>query len=84
MFQIEDVSREFATDIAQSFKAIGALESALSCFSLHEDVQAMYKGFCADGFLGSIIVMGALFKLGFFLFILLIVVSRSWHIFVRL
>uniref|UniRef100_A0A915EEW1 Protein tweety homolog n=1 Tax=Ditylenchus dipsaci TaxID=166011 RepID=A0A915EEW1_9BILA len=82
--EVELISREISSDISNSFKSIGALEATLSCYNIHDDVIAMYEGFCTNGFLGTVIVTSALFMLGLFLFILLLLVSRSWHIFVRL
>lgn len=80
--QVDEVSREISADISQAFVATGALQSTLSCYRIHDDVATTYSEFCNGGFVGSVIVAAALFLLGTFLFFLLLLVSKSWHIFV--
>ncbi|TMS36946.1 hypothetical protein L596_003994 [Steinernema carpocapsae] len=70
-------------DISQSLKAVGGLEATVACYAYHDDVQAMYKGICFTGVIGTLIITASLLLLGILFFILLLIVSRSWYLFSR-
>lgn len=80
---IENTTLALSNDLASSFKSIGALESILSCYNMHQNVQSIRTSFCRNGFAGVLIVDAALLLLCITLFVLLILVSKSWHIFAR-
>lgn len=68
-------------DVSRSFKSAGALDNQVACFRFHNDVNGMKRGFCEAGMFGSAIMVASLFSLGFFMFILLLIVSKSWYLF---
>uniref|UniRef100_A0AC34Q576 Protein tweety homolog n=1 Tax=Panagrolaimus sp. JU765 TaxID=591449 RepID=A0AC34Q576_9BILA len=82
--EITAATQNIANDVSESFKKVGAIESALSCYSMHDDVNDIYNGICHDAVIGSLIMFASTFLLGIFLFILLIVVSKTWYMFNRL
>lgn len=82
--EIQNVTRLIDGDVSQAFKNIGALESTLSCYAIREDVVNMHEGFCTAGILGAIILSLSLLLMGIVLFVLLVVVSKSWDLFIRL
>jgi peptidoglycan hydrolase CwlO-like protein len=79
--ELTDAMQTFEKDITQSFKAIGALESTLSCYSMQNDVNDAKNGICHDAVIGSFVMFLSTLLLGFFMFILLLVVSQTWYLF---
>uniref|UniRef100_A0A914YR61 Protein tweety homolog n=1 Tax=Panagrolaimus superbus TaxID=310955 RepID=A0A914YR61_9BILA len=75
--ELTDAMQIFERDITQSFKAIGALESTLSCYSMQNDVKDAKNGICHDAVIGSFVMFLSTLSLGLFMFILLIVVSQT-------
>ncbi|KAL3117726.1 hypothetical protein niasHT_000902 [Heterodera trifolii] len=82
--EIESITAQIAAQIITTARLEGAVHSALQCSALHHDVLGMQHGFCRHGFFGSVLISFTLFVLGLSLFILLILVSKSWYIFTRL
>jgi len=82
--EVTEAVQKIADDVTDSYKKIGAIESSLSCYSLHDDVADIHRGICHDAVVGSVIMLFSIFFLGLFLFTLLIVVSRTWYMFNRL
>uniref|UniRef100_A0A915AF83 Protein tweety homolog n=1 Tax=Parascaris univalens TaxID=6257 RepID=A0A915AF83_PARUN len=74
----------FADDITRSLKFIGALETTIACYAYRNDVNVMENGICDGAMLGASILTFCLFFLGAFMFVLLLIVSKSWHLFTRL
>ncbi|VIO86038.1 Uncharacterized protein BM_BM4027 [Brugia malayi] len=70
--------------ITVALKSIGALETTVSCYTYHNDILTMERSFCIDGIIGSSIMLYCLILLEAFLFTLLLIVSKSWHLFARL
>ncbi|VDN56253.1 unnamed protein product [Dracunculus medinensis] len=83
-FQIEDVLNYLDDDISRSLRGFGAFSSTVACYTYHYDFEIMKQGFCVDGIIGASILTLSLFFLGFFMFTLLLIVSKSWHLFARL
>ncbi|VDK83619.1 unnamed protein product [Onchocerca ochengi] len=67
-----------------ALKNIGALETTVACYTYHNDMLIMERSFCVDGIIGSSILFYCLILLEMFLFALLLIVSKSWHLFARL
>ncbi|VDK86988.1 unnamed protein product [Litomosoides sigmodontis] len=67
-----------------ALKNIGALETTVACYAYHDDMLIMERSFCNDGIIGSSILLYCLILLETFLFTLLLIVSKSWHLFARL
>ncbi|VDD91003.1 unnamed protein product [Enterobius vermicularis] len=71
-------------DVTHSFKGVGALDTQVSCYSFHNDVDKIKQGFCEAGMFGSALLTISLLSLGFFMFLLLLIVSKSWYLFKKL
>ncbi|VDK18762.1 unnamed protein product, partial [Anisakis simplex] len=71
-------------DIKRSLRGIGALETTVACYAYHGDVNVMQNGVCNNAVIGAAILTFCLFLLGAFMFALLLIVSKSWHLFTRL
>ncbi|MCP9266236.1 Protein tweety-like [Dirofilaria immitis] len=67
-----------------ALKNIGALETTVACYTYHNDMLIMEQSFCVNGIIGSSILLHCLVLLETFLFTLLLIVSKSWHLFARL
>ncbi|VDM52246.1 unnamed protein product [Angiostrongylus costaricensis] len=80
---ISNSSAVIAGDTIRSLKGIGALESTLACYAFRQSVRAMSFSLCDQAIIGSSLLTLCLFFLGMFLFTLLLIVSRSWHLFTR-
>ncbi|CAK5010774.1 unnamed protein product [Meloidogyne enterolobii] len=72
------------SEIISSSKHLGALHFALQCGQLHKDVFTLRVGMCRHAFLGSVLISAGLFLLGLTLFVLLLLVAKSWYMFSRL
>uniref|UniRef100_A0A1I7VJ83 Protein tweety homolog n=1 Tax=Loa loa TaxID=7209 RepID=A0A1I7VJ83_LOALO len=70
--------------ITVALKSMGSLETTVSCYTYHKDMLIMERSFCVDGIIGSSILLYCLILLEAFLFTLLLIVSKSWHLFARL
>ena len=46
--EVTEAVQKIADDVTESYKKIGAIESSLSCYSLHDDVADVHKGICRD------------------------------------
>lgn len=46
--EVTEAVQKIANDVADSYKKIGAIESSLSCYSLHDDVADVHRGICHD------------------------------------
>ncbi|CAG9539370.1 unnamed protein product, partial [Cercopithifilaria johnstoni] len=71
-------------DMTLALKNIGALETTVGCYTYHNDMLIMERSFCIDGIIGSSILLYCLVLLEAFLFTLLLIVSKSWHLFAPL
>uniref|UniRef100_A0AC35U4V9 Protein tweety homolog n=1 Tax=Rhabditophanes sp. KR3021 TaxID=114890 RepID=A0AC35U4V9_9BILA len=80
---LEDRGKYINEDFSSFLQSAGALERALSCHTFSDDVHAMKTGFCQNAFLGSTIILAGLIFLSFDLWILLLVICKSWNIFSR-
>uniref|UniRef100_A0A0R3S5B5 Protein tweety homolog n=1 Tax=Elaeophora elaphi TaxID=1147741 RepID=A0A0R3S5B5_9BILA len=67
-----------------ALKNMGALETTVGCYTYNNDMSTMERSFCTDGIIGSSILLYCLVLLEAFLFALLLIVSKSWHLFARL
>ncbi|VDN26933.1 unnamed protein product [Gongylonema pulchrum] len=83
-FQLSEQVHLINNDLTHSLKTVGALETTLACYTYHNDVVVMERGFCQDGIIGASILLYCLILLEIFLFALLLIVSKSWHLFARL
>ncbi|OZC10412.1 hypothetical protein X798_02455 [Onchocerca flexuosa] len=82
-----ELSKEVKTindGMTVALKSIGALETTVECYTYHNDLLIMERSFCVDGIIGSSILLYCLILLEIFLFSLLLIVSKSWHLFARL
>ncbi|VDM36464.1 unnamed protein product [Toxocara canis] len=77
-------TRLVADDITRSLKGVGALETTIACYAYHSDVNMMANGLCNGAVIGASILTFCLLLLGAFMFALLLIVSKSWHLFTRL
>ncbi|CAJ0933773.1 unnamed protein product, partial [Mesorhabditis belari] len=82
--EVANVSSLITADNSKALMDLGALQSSLACYAYKIDVNAMHSGLCSQAMLGAGILLLSLFLLGVMMFILLIVVSRTWHLFTRL
>ncbi|CAJ0583199.1 unnamed protein product, partial [Mesorhabditis spiculigera] len=82
--EVANVSALISTDTSASLVGYGALQSSLACYQYKIDVNAMHKGVCDSAMIGAGLLLITLVLLGMMLFILLIVVSKTWHLFTRL
>lgn len=82
--EISNASALISIDSAQSLKTVGALASTLACYAYKDDVTMLHYGVCEKAVIGASVLTLCLFLLGAILFALLIIVSRSWHLFTRL
>uniref|UniRef100_A0A183C799 Protein tweety homolog n=2 Tax=Globodera pallida TaxID=36090 RepID=A0A183C799_GLOPA len=82
--EIESVTAQISKQIMTTARLDGAVHSALQCSALHQDVLGMQHGFCRHAFFGVALISFTLLLLGLSLFVLLILISKSWYIFTRL
>ncbi|CAI5456135.1 unnamed protein product [Caenorhabditis angaria] len=81
---VTNASSVVGNDITEMLKHSGAVSSSSSCYVFHDDVKNFYYGVCDQAVAGMSIYLMSVFVLGILLFILLIVVSKTWHLFSRL
>lgn len=81
---ITNSSSAVGDDITKLLKLAGAVSSSSSCFVFHDDVINFYNGTCDHAVEGMSLFIMSIASLGFFLFILLIIVSKTWNLYSKL
>ncbi|KAF1747319.1 hypothetical protein GCK72_023781 [Caenorhabditis remanei] len=81
---ITNSSSAVGNDITKLLKLAGGVSSSSSCYVFHDNVVNFYYGICNQSVAGMNIYMMSIFTLGLLLFVLLIVVSKTWKLFSRL
>uniref|UniRef100_A0A0N4ZB65 Protein tweety homolog n=1 Tax=Parastrongyloides trichosuri TaxID=131310 RepID=A0A0N4ZB65_PARTI len=71
-------------DFSLILQNVGSLETSLSCHTFSNNVEDLKNGFCEEGLIGSFILLLGLILLSFTLWILLLIISKSWNVFSRL
>ena len=82
--ELNTLARQTQGQLLASHRLLGALQFGLQCGHLHRDVHGMRVSFCRHAFIGSALVSAGLLLLGLTLFVLLILVAKSWYMFTRL
>ncbi|CEF60388.1 Tweety family-containing protein [Strongyloides ratti] len=82
--EIEEKGKLINNDFSSIVQNVGSLETSLSCHTFSNSVADLKQGFCEDGLFGSFILLFGLVLLSIMLWILLLVISKSWNIFSRL
>ncbi|KAF7637349.1 Tweety-like protein [Meloidogyne graminicola] len=78
------ILQQTQSELIASSRYLGALQFSLQCGQLHKDVFTLRIGMCRYAFLGSVLISAGLFFLGLTLFLLLMLVAKSWFMFSRL
>ncbi|CAB3399317.1 unnamed protein product [Caenorhabditis bovis] len=81
---ITNSSAVVGDDVTKLLKLAGAVSSSSSCYVFHDDVANFYYGICDQAVAGMIVYFMGIFSLGLLLFALLIIVSKTWHLFSKL
>uniref|UniRef100_A0A0N5B3T3 Protein tweety homolog n=1 Tax=Strongyloides papillosus TaxID=174720 RepID=A0A0N5B3T3_STREA len=81
---IEEKGKLINIDFSSILQNVGSLETSLSCHTFSTNVSELRQGFCEYGLFGSFILLLGLTSLSVMLWILLLIISKSWHVFSRL
>ncbi|CAD6185081.1 unnamed protein product [Caenorhabditis auriculariae] len=70
--------------VSDLVKLEGAVGSASACFVFHDDIINFYYGVCDQSIVGLAVLFISTFLLGIFLFVVLIIVSKTWRLFTKM